>query len=55
MIFIVSTIISLEIAFHFPECKTQTSTMIVLILKDEFEKIEIENREGKKQMVTIDR
>lgn len=54
MIFIISTIILLEIAFHFPECKTQTSTMMVIILKDGFEKVEIENREVRKQIVTIE-
>lgn len=55
MIFIISTILSLEIVFNFPECKTQTSTVIVIILKGGFEKVEIENREKRKQMVTIDR
>lgn len=54
MTFIISTIIFLEIAFHFPECKTQTSIMMVIILKDGFEKVEIENREGRKQIVTIE-
>lgn len=52
MIFIISTIL-LEIAFHFPECKTQTSTTMIIILKDGFEKAEIENREGRKQIVII--
>ena len=54
MVFIISTKISLEIAVHFPQCITQTSMMPAVILKDEFEEIQPENRDGRKVIVTID-